>query len=199
MELWIGPVIFAALLSGLVSAAGWFVNSWQTRRLEQLRRDERVHDFQVALRAEIGSDLVWMSVIDRGAFLAEIQRRYAEDSAYSVLVPHMAANVVFAAIVGEIHILPGDVIAPVVDYSRLRQTVEQFVTDLRGERFRQLAAERQLLMYSDYLDMLGRLEILAERAVSALAISLNTPDADRSIQLSAGAQGGASAVEQDAP
>ena len=56
-----------------------------------------------------------------------------------------------------------------------------------------------MLMYNDYLDMLGRLEILAERAGSAMAISVNSPDADRSIQSSARAPGGASAEEQDAP
>jgi hypothetical protein len=194
MDPWIGPAIVAAIVSGLVSALGWFVNSWQTRVIEQRRREEKVHDFQVALHAEIASDRVSMSVIDRAAFLEEIKARYAANSGYSVVVPHMASNLVFAAIVGEIHVLPGGVIAPVVDYARLRQTVEQFVVDLRADKFSQLPADRQLTMYSDYLQMLGRLEQLAKRAELALFNSLNSPDGAPSSQLSAAELAGPAAV-----
>jgi len=199
---WVGPAIVAAVVSGVVSVLGWFVNSWQARTLEQRRREEKVHDFQVALQAEIASDRVSMSVVDRGAFLLEIQARYAANSGYSVVVPHMARNPIFAAIVTEIHVLPGDVIAPVVDYERLRETVGQFVVDMRADKFSQLPADRQLAMYTDYLRMLDRLEILARRAELALSNSLNSPDAAPSSRLSAEAQAGAvkvSAAGKDEP
>ncbi len=195
MDPWIGPAIIAAIVSGVISVAGWFVNSWQVRRLEQLRRDEKVHDFQVALEAEIRSDYVAMSVIDRAAHLQDVAAHYAEDRTYSIAVPHIASNVVFAAVVGEIHVLPGSVIAPVVDYARLRQTVEQFVIDLRSDKFTALPQARQLAMYSDYLKMLDRLEILAEQAIAALSRSLlSSPDAGQSNQLSAAAPAGEQAL-----
>ena len=72
MNEWIGPAIIAAIVSGIVSAAGWFVNSWQERRLEKGRREEKVHDYQVALRAEIAGDLLNLRVADRAEFLAAV-------------------------------------------------------------------------------------------------------------------------------
>jgi|GEM_PF-1211206 len=191
MQAWIGPAIVAALVSGIVSMLGWVVTFRATLRLEPMRRAEKVHDMQVAVRAEIQSDLINLKVVDRARFLAEIKDRYEREAGYSVVVPHMARNVVFDALIAEIHVLPGQVIAPVIHYGRLRQTIERFVDDLRAPGFAQLAAARQLMMYSDYLNMLGRLEALAEDALRALDQSLlNSPDADRWNPGSASASGG---------
>lgn len=199
MELWVGPAIIAALVSALVSAAGWFVSSWQVQRLDERRRAEKVHDFQVALRAEIASDLLNMLVADRSMFLEEISARYRSDLNYSVVVAHLARNVVFDALVGQIHVLPGEVIAPVIHYARLRQTIERFIEDLRSKHFRTLDSERQLTMYVDYLEMTGRLEALAQEAVASIDQSLNSPDAGQSIPESASAADAVSAERKASP
>ncbi len=193
-ELWLGPVIVAAIVSGLVNAAGWFVTFRQSRRLEQLRRDEKVNDFQVALRAEIASDLLSMSVFDRDDLLRVVREKYASDPHYTVLVPHLATNVIFDAVVKEIHILPGEVIGPVVSYERLRQTADRFAADMRAASFAQLPAERQLSMYTDYLEMIGRLEGLAQRALIVIenSLGISSPAGDQLTPLS-----GAGAPEPD--
>jgi hypothetical protein len=198
MELLIGPAIIAALVSGIVSVAGWWVTFRTSMRIEQMRRDEKVHDFQVALRAEIASDLLNTEVIDRAAHLDGIRKRYETEAGYSVFVPYMASNAIFESIVKDIHILPGEVIAPIVDYARLRQTVEKFVLDLRADKFAQLSNDRQLAMYSDYLGTLDRVEALAEHAVAAIDRSLgtNTLGAVRSSRLSVSGSGGASPVPE---
>ena len=195
MELWVGPVIIAAAVSAVVSVAGWFVTFRQSMRIEQLRRDEKVHDFQVALRAEIASDLLNLAVVDRAAHLDEVKALYAAEPTFSIVVPHLASNTIFASIVREIHILPGEVIGPVVDYARLREVIERFVLDMRAERFPQLSRERQLAMYSDYLKMFDRLEILAENAVAAIdrSIPASSPVVVPSNRSSAGGQDAASA------
>jgi hypothetical protein len=177
MEVWIGPAIVAALVSALVSAAGWFVSTWQAQRRDQMRRDEKVHDFQIALRAEIASDLIILEVPDRQAFLDEVSARYKADLTYSPIIPTLSRNVVFEAIVGDIPILPGDVITPVIHYARMRQTLDQFIDDMRAPGFSQLSAERQLIMYSDYLEMQGRLEVLARKALQELDSSLSSSGA----------------------
>ncbi len=200
MEPWVGPAIVAAIVSGLVSAAGWFVNSWQARELEQRRRDEKVRDFQAALRAEIESDLENMKVIDRGRLLQQVDDSYKADPKYTPFVPRLASNVVFDAIVSEIHVLPGSTITPVIDYARLRQTLERFTEDLRSADFKHLPSQRQFTMYEDYLATLGRLETLAERASAALSISLNSSAGGQSNPPSVGASGvGALGQEQGAP
>jgi hypothetical protein len=199
MEVWIGPAIVAALVSAIVSAVGWFVTFRATLQLEQLRRDEKVHDFQVALRAEIASDLLNMAVADRPAFLEEVTERYQADANYFPIVPAQSKNVVFDAIVGQLHILPGTVIASVIHYARMRQRVEKFIEDLRAPLFRELSAERQLIMYSDYLDMLDRVEQLGRGAVSDLDESLSNSDVAQSIPKSASGAGGASAERSASP
>ncbi len=192
MDPWIGPAIVAAIVSGVVSAAGWFVTSWQQLRLERQRRGEKVHDFQVALRAEIATDLITMEVVDRAAFFEEIKSRYVGDPSYSVVVPHQSANVVFDVVVKEIHILPGEVVSQVVMYARLRQIVGRFIDDMRSESFKALPAERQLAMYHDYLETLDRLEALAQQALAAVdrSLAVNSPDAARLTQSSASGPAG---------
>ena len=87
-------------------------------------------------------------------------------------------------------------------YERLRETLQKFVSDLRASGFAQLGKERQIAMYSDYLDSLARLEALARRSERALVLSLglNNQGADPSSPPSAAAQAGsevASARERD--
>jgi hypothetical protein len=185
VELWLGPVLVAAVVSGLVNIFGWYVTFRSTRKLDLMRRGEKVHDFQVALRAEVSSDLLNMEVADRASFLQDVAARFAADPSYSPVVPRLASNVVFEAIVREVHVLPAAVIAPVIHYARLRQTLEQFVEDMRSESFRRLPSERQLTMYSDYIATYDRLEALAQNAVAALDDSLNSSGAVLSNQASA--------------
>ena len=199
MEVWIGPAIIAALVSAFVSAAGWFVSSWQAQRLDEWRRDEKVNDVQVALRAEIASDLIILEVPDRQEFLEEVSARYRADLTYSPIIPTLSRNVVFESIVKDIPILPGEVIEPVIHYARMRQTLDQFIGDMRAPSFPQLAAERQLIMYHDYLEMQGRLEALARDALVALDISLNSSDAVPPTPKSALGAGGASAERTASP
>lgn len=188
MDLWIGPAIIAALVSALISAAGWFVTSWQAQRSEARRRDEKVRDFQVALRAEIGSDLLGLQVGNRRDMLGAVAAALEADDSYQPFVPRMAQNLVFDQVVKELHILPGEVIGSVIAYQRLRQSIGHFIEDIRQAK--ELPPQRKLLMISDYIDMLDRLEILAINAVAALERSLtpSKPDGDRPTQGSASGQ-----------
>ena len=182
MEVWIGPAIVAALVSAFVSAAGWFVSSWQAQRLDERRRDEKVHDFQVALRAEVASDLDNLRTSNRRDIKGEVDAAFRADPAYQPFIPHLAKNVVFEQIVREIHILPDEVIASIIRYSSLRQSIDNFVFDLRRAIEDKLPAARLQLMMRDYLEMLDRLEALAARACGDLDSSLrvNRPGADPS-------------------
>lgn len=150
---------------GLVLTAAFAVLAWLGSRL--FERWEKVHDFRIALHAEITSELLNLEAFNLDEHLEEIRSRY-ESEDYSVSVPHLAQNVIFDAIVGQIHILPAKVIRPVVEYERLRAAVDSFAVDLRDESFRQLSRARQLEMYEGYIDMRRRLRELATQAATAL-------------------------------
>ena len=149
----VSPAIVAAFIAGLVSLVLVQLNFRQSRRADQLRRDERIRDFRIALRAEVRSELRNLSQYDTVSMLEEIRARYDSDPKYSVLIPRVSRHSVFEALVGEIHILPERIIDPIVLYARQRQAVESLSEDMRSSSFRQLSKEQQLAMYEDYLRM----------------------------------------------
>ena len=105
--LWIGPVIVAAVIAGLINVVGWFVTLRHTRRLEQERRAEKVTDTQTAILAEIRSDLTTLN-IDVAKEVAATRERLAaapDDKPYTPFVPKDSGAIVFSAIVSEIAVL----------------------------------------------------------------------------------------------
>jgi hypothetical protein len=168
LEAWVGPAIVAAFISGLVSLVLVQLTFRQERRADRLRREEKIRDFQIALQAEIRSELANLERFELEALLAQVEARYATDKDYSVVVPRIAKHVIFDAIAEEIHILPEAVIGPVVFYARQRQVVEQLAEDMRDASFKALAPERQLAMYRDYLGMWEVWRDLASKAEKAL-------------------------------
>jgi hypothetical protein len=178
----IGPAIIAAFISGLVSLVVVQLNFRQERRADRDRRNEKIRDFQIAIRAEIRSELLNLSRFDYEDLLSEVEQKYLSEKGYSVTVPRVAPNIVFDALVGEIHILPETVIDPVVLYARQRQAVESLAEDIRSPSFQTLSADRQLAIYRDYLRMWQAWRDFAREAEEALNAQgvLNNSAAGRS-------------------
>ena len=169
MQAWVGPAIIAAVISGLISVLVVQLNFRQEHARERRRREEKIRDFQIALRAEIRGELLNLSRIDLAALLQEVEHRYNSEEGFSVAVPRMAKHIVFVAIASEIHILPEAVIDPVVLYARQRQVVESLAEDIREPSFKTLSKDRQLAMYRDYLRMWETWRDFAARAELALS------------------------------
>jgi hypothetical protein len=172
MEVWIGPAIVAALISGVISLAGLYLGGWIAIRHDKRRRQEKERDFQVALRAEIRSELHNLMSIDFDQHFEEIAARYASNPEYSVYPSYPARQPIFTALESEIHILPEPVIDAVILYWRQRHAIERIVEDMRDARFAKLDPQRQLAMYQDYLGMQKYLAETAIRSAKALDRSL---------------------------
>jgi hypothetical protein len=168
MDAWVGPAIVAAIISGLVSLLVVQLNFRTERKSERLRRQEKIRDFQIALRAEIRGELRNLATYDIAALLADVRARYEAEPGYSVSVPRLAKHLVFEALVAEIHVLPEQIIDPVVLYARQRQVIESLVEDMRSPQFGTLSRERQLAMYEDYLRMWETWRDFAVAAETAL-------------------------------
>jgi hypothetical protein len=163
---WVGPAIVAAVISAIVTAFGWYASHASARRLEAARRSERIQDVQTALRAEIRSQR------QRLRLFAEQQEKSgdaaSEEPGFTPFVPREAASFVFDAIVSEIHILPTEVIDPVVYYYRQIASLALFAEDLRSDRYASLPADRKAAMAADYIRM-GVFAIeLADKAIAAI-------------------------------
>ena len=171
MGSWVGPAVVAALIAALVSAAGWFVTTRQALALERARRRERTRDFQIALRAEIFSELANLVRPDLDAQLARMAERLETDAAHAIFVPSLPRNLIFEAIVADLPILPEHVLGPLVFFTRQRQVMDGLVKDIRSEEFRSLPKSTQLEIYREYWELWTNLRDLAQRAVDALADS----------------------------
>ena len=173
------PAWASSILVGILSlfgvALGWFVTHRQTRRLEATRREERIRDVQTALRAEIRSHRRWLEPFDqeqeKGLTAARI---IAEEAAnFTPFVPREVETFVFDALTGDIHILPSDVIDPIVLYYRQMHALAKMADDLRSERYEKLAAARKAEMYQDYVGMAVYALDLADDTIEVLNQSLS--------------------------
>lgn len=168
MQAWVTPAFVAAIISLLITAVGWQVSYRNALGIEKERRREKVRDFQIALRAEIRSELHHLQEVNFDANLKIIQERYAASKTYSVFVPNLGRHAVFESLVKDIPVLPETVIDPLILYTRQRQILDNFATDMRSERFSKIAQDRQLEMYHDYINATEYLRLLATKAVAAI-------------------------------
>ena len=177
MESWVTPAFVAAIISLLITAVGWQVNYWNALGIEKEKRREKVRDFQIALRAEIRSELNHLNKENLAADLEAIENRYSASKTYSVFVPNLAKHAIFESLVSDIHVLPEGVIDPLILYSRQRQILDNFATDMRSERFSKITQDRQLAMYRDYVAVMAYLKLLASDAVAAIDAALQEGNA----------------------
>lgn len=144
---------------------------WRNRR-------ERVRDIQTALQAEIRSHREALEEYEDAEFSNAIVNRLLTEGAYAPLITRKGDAQIFGAVVGDVHILPGNVIDPVVVYYRQWRSLGAFVEDLRSETFAALPAARKVEAFRDYLDMGSYAIDLADNALAAIAGSLGTGRTD---------------------
>lgn len=198
---WLGPAVIAAVIAALINIVGWFVTLRNARHLERTRRREKIVDIQTALLAEIRSDYKTLSEFDEAAILVSLKERYASSNPqFSPFVPRDAGAPVFESVVGDISILPTEVIDPIVVYYKQHEAIAHFAEDLRTTRFADLPSQRQLEMLEDYLQLKVFARSLARDALDSLELSLgfrqqiSKPVSDQSAPQSASA---AETVSQD--
>ena len=161
-----------ALFGILGIVLGILLTNVAARLLESVRRRERILDVSTAIRAEVRSHRQSLLLFSNAA-AEETARRILDDPSYTPFVPSHGRSFVFDAIVAEIHILPTDIIDPVVYYYRQVAMLGHFAEDLRTERFLQLDAARKASMYGDYVAMGKYALVLAEKAITALERPVN--------------------------
>lgn len=168
----IGPALVAAVIAALVTMIGWYVAYQRERRLENGRRAERIRDCKIALRAEISCHVPRWILQDDSEHVEEMARQIrtgtGQTPPFTPFVPKETGNPAFEAIVGEIQILPGDVIEPVIRYYQQVDVIAQLAEDMRGERYAALEAERKIDVYRDFIELRSEAGRLAMDAIDAL-------------------------------
>jgi len=175
VEGWIESAVIAVVISSLVTVAGWYATHRSERVLEAARRRERVQDIQTALLADIRSTTNRFQVADPDQHLERVValfRSASPDGSYTPFVPREPGSLLWSSIAAEVHILPTDVIEPVVLFFSQLETIRFFVDDLRSERYAELEQARKIAMFEDYVKMSKYLVHLGREADTALSRSL---------------------------
>ena len=175
MEAWIGSAVVAVVISSLVTIAGWYATHRSERLLQAARRQERIQDIQTALLADIRSTKHRFQEVDLDRHLEQVTALITgahDGKSYTPFVPREPGSLLWASIVPEVHILPNEVIDPVVLFFSQLESIRHFVDDLRSDSFDQMEQSRKLLMFQDYVRMMKFLVQLGDEAERALSLSL---------------------------
>jgi hypothetical protein len=170
--------IIAAIVSAAVTALGWFASHWSEQRLETKRRIERIVDVQTALLAEIESNLTRYEEIDLDRHTTDMVRRITgkgQAKNFTPFVPRYATEIIFEAMLADIHILPTETIDDVVAYYKQEYKLRELVEDLRSSRYQELEQDRKARIYEDYVWQIKTVLITGEEARGALRNSLGIP------------------------
>jgi hypothetical protein len=167
--------LVAAAVSASVTALGWFATNWSEKNLESLRRAERVIDVQTALLAEIESNLKRYEEINLDKHNAEMIRLIKGSKGrgrFTPFVPRYPSEIVFEAMISDIHILPTKTIDEVVAYYKQEYKLRELVEDLRADHYRELENERKAQLYDHYVWQIKTVLITGSEARNALRASL---------------------------
>ena len=160
-----------ALIAVIGAVVGILLTNGLKLWLDARARAERVRDIQTALRAEIRSHRHAFELLGSEA---EWRAAVSEMAASELIpfTPQKPPPFVFDAIVGEIHILPGAVVDPVVLYYGQYATVRATIDDLRDPQVKELDPLRRANMFNDYFVVSAYALQLANEAIEAINLSL---------------------------
>lgn len=170
--------ILAAIVSAAVTALGWYASHWSQQRLDDKRRIEKIVDVQTALLAEIESNLTRFDEIDLDKHADQMVGRIMQKASranFTPFVPRYATEIIFEAMLADIHILPTETIDDVVAYYKQEYKLRELVEDLRSSRYQEIEQDRKARIYRDYVWQIKTALITGEQARNALRSSLGLP------------------------
>ncbi|KIN64353.1 hypothetical protein Z946_3244 [Sulfitobacter noctilucicola] len=176
-DVWIGPVIIAAGIAGVVNVLGWFVTGRRARLANEQRRREKQDDIATALLAEITHYRDALTFFDLDEVWESVANEMAENEDYMPFIPSERNDTIFTAIVGEIHVLPEDVIQPVTRYYNQVFAIDAIIDDLRSTSFRQEPYRTRIAVYTDYMSLKKQAIEDGNSAIKALSAHLSVSGA----------------------
>ena len=162
--------MLAALVAAAVAMLAWPVNDWLNRRRARTLRAERVSDVQRALLAEIRAHVVALESqrLDAGGTAALLAR--LRDSGRIPFIPEQANDRIFSAIIEDVHILPAEVIDPVVTYYRQLSIMASFARAMQKQADQDHG--RAVEMFGDYLELTEAARESGQEALRLLMTSV---------------------------
>lgn len=173
LDAWIGPVIIASAIAGMVNVLGWFMAGRRDRQREGRRRREKRVDIATALLAEITHYRDALVFFDLDEVWESVTEQMSDDEDYMPVIPSERNDTIFTAILPDIHILPESVIQPVTRYYNQVFAIDAIIEDLRSASFREEPYRTRLTAYTDYISLKKQALADGDSAIVALSAHLS--------------------------
>ncbi|MFT4013232.1 MAG: hypothetical protein QM682_07465 [Paracoccus sp. (in: a-proteobacteria)] len=164
------PTVTAALVAAIVAVLAWPVNDWLNRRRARALRAERVSDVQRALMAEIRAHVVTLERERLDPEGMALRLAALDEGGRIPFIPAQANDRIYSAVIEDVHILPADIIDPVVTYYRQLSIMASFAEAMpkQAEKDHALA----VAMFGDYLELTQAARESGQEALRLLMISV---------------------------
>lgn len=174
LDQYLSPPAQQSVIAGAFLALGWWVVAHQGRKRDHALRAERREDIQRALLAEIRAHVAALEAqrMDEAA-LRRVLSEMAE-SQHPPIISAQSSDRLFAAIIGEVHMLPRGVIDPVVTYYRQVATMRDFATSI--QRMTENDPTRAIRMFLHYVEMSDAALYAGQEAMRQLIASVQGGD-----------------------
>ena len=177
IDAWIGPVIIASAIAAMVTVLGWVVAGRRDRQAAERLRQEKQGDICTALLAEIVHYVDGLEYFDLDELWEGVVAEMEQDATYLPFIPSERNDVIFHAIVANIHILPEAVIMPVARYYNQLFAVEAIIADLRSSDMKSEPQEKRISIYTDYISLKKQSVADGLSAIAALQAHLSVAGA----------------------
>lgn len=180
--------VWQAIIAATIIATGWLTTAVFSEVGRNRDRAERLRDVHRALYAEIRTHV---ANLQSDEVIAEYGRQMIAimevNPGFIPFVPRENSSQVYETLLSEIQVLPRQTIDPIVGYHTQQDAIAALVDDMRSDTFRNLAQERRVNMYRDYIEMKRQAASMGERALREIETysgaskrRVNTRAADRS-------------------
>ena len=173
LEPWIGPVIIASVIAGLVNVLGWVVSGRRDRAAAARLRREKQNDIATALMAEITHYRDALAFFDLDDAWDRVTEKMESEPGYMPVIPSERNDTIFRAILPEIHVLPEPVIQPVTRYYNQVFAIDAIIEDLRSVSMRAEPLRTRIAAYTDYISLKKQALADGDSAIAALSAHLS--------------------------
>ena len=167
--------ILGASVTAVVAITLWVGNKWWERKRADILRAEKITDIMRALLSEIEAYVYLLSSDDLDAHMIMMTQQIeaSPDGGFVPVVPRESHDTVYRAFLGEIHVLPGEVVNPVVRYFSQVTAIANFAADMGEDRFAKISNHRMAAMYRHFIVMKKIAREMGEEAREALREALD--------------------------
>ncbi len=172
---WKSPQIQQGAIAALVVISGWLVTFAFREGSVIIDRLDMSRDLLAALSAEIEDfrDTLALSERDAEQWVADLKKKtlavpVTPGTEYHPFFSSIAPAIVADRFAGELRALPNGCVTPVVQFYATYADLKVMLEDMRDEKFRNLSADRRLLLYEDYIATRLQLGQCAQSALQSM-------------------------------